>query len=152
MNLEEKISEQLKEAIKSGNKLRMDTLRSIRAAIIEFNKSGSGRELNPDDELKLLQNQAKKRKDAIELYIKGNRPELAEREKLEFDIISEFLPAQLSDEEVKKIIAGIIKETGATDMKDLGRVMGPVMKELKGKADGGKVQQLVREILGGAQN
>ncbi len=149
MNLEQKINEELKSAIKSGEKLRLETLRSLRAEIIVFNKSGVGREMNDEDELKILQNAAKKRKDAIELYEKGNRPELAEKEKAEFVIISEFLPKQLSDDEAKTIVIKIIADVGASEMKDLGRVMGPVMKELKGKYEGAKVQSLVREILGG---
>ncbi len=147
MNLEEKINEELKNSIKSGDKIRMETLRSIRAAIIEFNKSGAGRELNEEDGLKILNSNAKKRKDAIVLYEQGNRSDLADKEKQELKIIEEFLPQQLSDDEVKNIIKKIKEEVGASDIKDLGKVMGPVMKELKGKADGGKVQQFVREML-----
>jgi uncharacterized protein YqeY len=137
----------LKDAIKNSDKLRMETLRSIRASIIEFNKSGIGREMNPDDELKLLQTASKRRKDAIELYEKGNRPELAEKEKQELVIITEFLPAQLPEDEVIKIIDALITQTGAAGMQDLGKVMGPAMKELKGKADGGLVQSLVKSRL-----
>ncbi len=147
MNLEERINEELKNSIKSGDKIRMETLRSIRAAIIEFNKSGAGRELNEEDGLKILNSNAKKRKDAIVLYEQGNRSDLADKEKQELKIIEEFLPQQLSDDEVKNIIKKIKEEVGASDIKDLGKVMGPVMKELKGKADGGKVQQFVREML-----
>jgi len=149
MNLEPKINEELKQAIKSGDKLRMETLRSVRASIIEFNKSGIGREMNEEDEIKLLQNAAKRRRDAIELYEKGNRQDLADKEKAELVILSEFLPKQISETEAKAIVQKIAAEVGATEMKDLGRVMGQVMKELKGKYDGAKVQALVREILGG---
>ncbi|OGU12046.1 MAG: glutamyl-tRNA amidotransferase [Ignavibacteria bacterium GWB2_35_12] len=147
MGLEEKINEELKNSIKSGDKIRMETLRSIRAGIIEFNKSGAGREMNEEDGLKILNSNAKKRKDAIALYEQGGRTDLADKEKQELAIIGEFLPQQLSDDEVKDIIKKIKNEIGAVDIKDLGKVMGPVMKELKGKADGGKVQQFVREIL-----
>ncbi|MBI5326670.1 MAG: GatB/YqeY domain-containing protein [Ignavibacteriae bacterium] len=147
MNLEAKINEELKYSIKSGDKIRMETLRSIRASIIEFNKSGAGRDMNPDDEFKILNSSAKKRKDAIVLYEQGNRNDLADKEKQELAIIEEFLPKQLPDDEVKGIIKKIIDETGASDIKDLGKAMGPVMKELKGKADGTKIQQFVREIL-----
>ena len=147
MNLEEKINEELKNSIKSGDKIRMETLRSIRAAIIEFNKSGAGREMNEEDGLKILNSNAKKRKDAIALYEQGERTDLADKEKQELVIIEEFLPKQLSDDEVKGIIKKIKEEVGAVDIKDLGKMMGQVMKELKGKADGGKVQQFVREIL-----
>lgn len=150
MGLEQKINEELKSAIKSGDKLRMDTIRSIRAAIIEFNKSGAGRDMNEDDEMKILQNAAKKRRDAIELYEKGKRQDLADREKAELVIISEFLPKQLTKDEALDVVKKIISDIGATEMKDLGKVMGPVMKELKGKFDGSAVQQLVREILSGS--
>ena len=149
MSLDQKINQELKQAILSGDKLRMETLRSVRASIIEFAKSGIGREMNPDDELKLLQNAAKRRRDAIELYERGNRQDLADKEKAELVILSEFLPQQISEGEAKDIVQRIASEVGASDMKDLGKVMGPVMKELKGKYDGAKVQALVREILGG---
>ena len=148
MNLEEKINSELKESIKSGNKLRMETLRSIRAAVIEFNKSGAGREINDDDCMKILLNQAKRRKDAIDLYKTANRPELLEKEEKELEIIAEFLPKQLSEDEIRNIISEIVKNSGAKGMQDIGKVMGPAMKEFKGKADGGLVQSIVKAILG----
>jgi uncharacterized protein YqeY len=147
MNLEITINEELKNAIKQGNKLRMETLRSLRATIIEFNKSGIGREMNDDDELKILQSAAKKRRDAIELYEKAGRTELSDKEKAELVIITEFLPKQLSEDEVKEIIAKVISDAGATGVKDMGKVMGAAMKELKGKADGNLVQTLVKSGL-----
>lgn len=147
MNLEEKINEQLKEAMKSGDKVRLDTLRSIRAGIIEFNKSGSGTELTEEIEFKILNNAAKKRKDAIELYEKANRPELLEKEKAELLIIQEFLPKMMEESEVRAFVAAKIAQVGASGMKDMGKVMGPSMKELAGKAEGALVQRLVKELL-----
>lgn len=147
MNLETTINDELKNAIKQSDKLRMETLRSLRATIIEFNKSGIGREMNDDDELKILQSAAKKRRDAIELYEKAGRTELSDKEKAELVIITEFLPKQLSEEDVKTIITKVISETGATGFKDMGKVMGATMKELKGKADGNLVQTLVKSGL-----
>lgn len=147
MNLEEKVNEALRKAIKEGNKVRMDTLRSIRASIIEFNKSGIGRAMTPDDELKILQSAIKKRKDAIELYEKGGRQELADREKEEIKIIQEYLPEQLSEDEIRTIIKKIVVEINATSLKDLGKVMGKAMQELKGKADGSLVQSIAKEVL-----
>ncbi len=147
MNLEKTITEELKKAIKEGNKLRMETLRSIRATIIEFNKSGIGREMNDDDELKMLQSASKKRREAIELYERAGRTELSDKEKAELVIIAEFLPKQLPDDDVRSIIAQVIKDSGATGMKDIGKVMGAAMKELKGKADGNLVQALVKSGL-----
>ncbi len=147
MNLEEKVNEALRKAIKESNKLRMDTLRSIRASIIEFNKSGIGRAMTPDDELKILQSAIKKRKDAIELYEKGGRQELANREKEEIKIIQEFLPEQLSEEEVRTAVRKIITEVNANSLKDLGKVMGKAMQELRGKAEGSLVQSIAKKLL-----
>lgn len=148
MNLEQKVNDELKKAMKESKKDRVDVLRSLRSSIIEFNKSGARRELNEDDEIKILNSAAKKRKDAIEMYEKANRNELAEKEKIELKVIQEFLPKQLTDDEIKEIIKSIIEKTGAKDMKDMGKVMGASMKALKGKADGNKVQTIVKEILG----
>jgi uncharacterized protein YqeY len=147
MTFEEKINEELKLATKSGDKVRLETIRSIRAAIIEFKKSGIGRDMNTDDELKILGNQAKKRKDAIEMFEKGNRFDLVEKEKAELAIIEEFLPKQLSDDEIMNICKKIVNDSGVTHVKDFGKVMGLAMKELKGKADGSKVQAILKSLL-----
>jgi len=148
MSLDTIIIEEMKLAMKSGEKLRLDTLRSIRAGILEFKTSGIGREMNEDDELKLLKSNAKKRKDAIEMYEKAGRTELMDKEKEELAIIESFLPVQLSQEDVRSLIIKIKEESGANDSKDMGKLMGAAMKELKGKADGAMVQSIVRELLG----
>lgn len=147
MDLENLINEKIKEAIKSGDKIRLETFRSIRAAIIEFNKSGENRKLEEADAIKILNNAVKKRRDAIELYEKGGRTDLAEKEKKELEIIMEFLPKRLSESELKNEIVQIINLVGATSIKDLGKVMGLAMKQLAGKADGSEVQKIVRELL-----
>ncbi len=149
MELEKKVNEELKNAMKTGDKLRTETLRSIRASIIEFNKSGADREMNEEDELKILNKQAKNRKDAIQLYKKGGRDELAEKEEAELKIIEEFTPKQLSEKELTDEIDGILKGIGAEDMKDFGKAMGATMKEFKGKADGSLVKEIIRKRLGG---
>lgn len=146
MSLEKTINEALTNAMKQGDKIRVNTLRSIRAGIIEFAKSGAEKEMTAEDELKILNSNAKKRKDAIEIYIQANRPELAEKEKAELEIIQEFLPKQLSDEEIKEVVLKIISELNASN-KDIGKVIGAAMKELKGKADGAKVQSVVKSLL-----
>jgi uncharacterized protein YqeY len=148
MKLEEKINEQLKAAIKSEDKTKMETLRSLRASIIEFNKSGVGRKMNPEDEIKLLKTAVKRRKDAIEMYKKGGRQELADKENAELEIISEFLPEQASEDEIKTLVQKTIQNVNAEGMKDMGSVMGPVMNALKGKADGNLVRQIVQVELG----
>jgi uncharacterized protein YqeY len=152
MNLEQQISEELKLALKSGDKIRLETIRSIRASIIEFNKSGAGREMNHDDEIKILNSLAKRRKDAIQLYEQGKRQDLADQEKSELKIIEEFLPQQMSAEEIKLILSKLIEEVGAKELKDLGKVMGRAMKELSGKADGNTVQAMVKQMLSGENN
>jgi hypothetical protein len=149
MNLEQRINEDLKAAMKAGDKVRIDALRSLRAAIIEFNKSGTQTELTPEIELKILNGAAKKRKDAIEMYKNANRPDLLEKEEAELAIIQEYLPQMMSEEEIRTIVAQKIQQVGATSMKDMGKVMGPLMKELAGRADGGVVQKIVKELLEG---
>lgn len=148
MELEKRINEELKSATKSGDKIRLETIRSIRARIIEFNKSGTGREMSEDDGMKILLNAAKQRKDAISLYEKGNRMELVEKERQELSVIEEFLPKQIDDNEIKQIIKDIIDKIGATQASDLGKVMGAAMKELKGKADGSKIKDIANTLLG----
>ena len=147
MNFEEKISDEMKQAMKSGDKLRLLTLRSTRSAIIEFNKSGSDQPMTKEQETELLLKQAKKRKDAIVMYKQGNRQDLADKETTELEIINEFLPKQMSEEEISDVLKKIIAKVGATSMKDMGKVMGLSMKELKGKADGNLVKEIVKKQL-----
>ncbi len=147
MDLENLINEGIKTSIKSGDKIRLETLRSIRASIIEFNKSGVNRKLDESDAIKILNSAANKRKDAIELYEQGGRLDLAEKERKELDIILEFLPKKLSQNELEMEIKRIINQVGASSIKDIGKVMGQAMKELAGIADGSEVQKIVRELL-----
>ncbi|MFI5202532.1 MAG: GatB/YqeY domain-containing protein [Candidatus Kapaibacterium sp.] len=147
MTLKDKINEDLKNAMKAGDKVRTETIRGIRAAIIEFDKSGAGREMTPVEEIKALTGAAKKRREAIELYDKNNRPELAEKERQELAIIQEYLPKQLSREEIAQRVQAIIRETGAAGPQDTNKVMPVVMKEMKGKADGKLISEIVKESL-----
>lgn len=147
MNLKEKINEEIKSAMKSGDKVRLETIRSIRALILEFEKSGANKELTPEDEIKLLNAAAKKRKDAIEIYEKAGKTELAEKEKAELNIIQEFLPKPLTEDEIREIAKRVIAETGATTKKDFGKVMPVVMKEVSGRADGKIVKSIIEEFL-----
>jgi len=147
MNLKEKINEDLKSALKSGDKTRLLTIRSIRALILEFEKSGTGREMNEDDELNLLKSAAKKRKDSIEQYRKAKREDLAQSEERELEIIMNYLPRQMSEVEIKRKIVEVAAQIGATAKKDFGRLMSASMKELKGKADGNIVRETVEKIL-----
>lgn len=147
MNLTEKINEDLKSAMKSGNKVRLETLRMLRAQILEFEKSGLNREMTDDDSMKILLSAVKKRKESVEVYEKAGRNELSEKEQKEIEIIQEYLPKQMSKEEAEVIIAKIIADVAAVSSKDIGKVMPPVMKELKGKIDGKIINEIVKQKL-----
>lgn len=148
MNLTEKINQDLKIAMKSGDKLRTETIRSIRALILEFQKSGSGKELNEEEEMKLITGAAKKRKDSIEQYRNGGREDLAIKEEKELEILQEYLPEQFNTEKIKSEVERIAKQVGAVSKDDFPKLMPAVMKELKGKADGKEVRSIVEEYLG----
>ena len=147
MTFEQIINEDLKESMKSGDKLRLETLRSLRASIIEFTKSGTGKDMTEEDAQKILLNASKKRKDAIEMYRQAGRQDLLEKEESELAIIAAYLPEQISESEVVDALKLIIQQVGAEGPKDMGKVMGLAMKELRGKADGTLVQQCLKELL-----
>ncbi len=150
MSLKEKIDQDLKSSMKSGDKTRLNAVRSIRAALLEKEVSirvGGTAVLTEEQELEVLVSLAKKRRDAIEQFTAGNRLDLAETEQAELAVLEEYLPAPVSDEEVTAVIQDIITTTGAASMKEMGKVMAEAMKVLKGKADGTKVQQIVKSLL-----
>ena len=150
MTLKEQIAEDIKSAMKAKDKIRLETVRSIKKVIIEkeVELRGKGKDaLTPEDEIQLLVQQAKQRKDSIEQFLKAGREDLAEREQAELKVIETYLPEQMSDEEVEKIIVEVITKVGATTAKDFGKVMGLAMKQLKGKADGKKIQEIVKSKL-----
>lgn len=147
MNFEQLINDDLKEAMKSGDKLKLETLRSLRASVIEFNKNGTGKELAEEDAQKILMQASKKRKDAIEMYKQAGRQDLLEKEEAELAIIASYLPQQLTEDQVIDVLKGLIANIGAEGPKDMGKVMGLAMKELRGKADGTLVQQCLKSLL-----
>lgn len=148
MNLKEKINEDLKSAMKGGDKIKLETIRSIRALILEFEKSGIGKELNEEEAIKMLNTAAKKRKDSIEQFIKAGRNDLVEKEKKELEILMEYLPKQLSVDEIKNEVKKIADNIGASTKEDFAKLMPQAMKELKGKADGKVVRSVVEDLLG----
>jgi uncharacterized protein YqeY len=152
MGMKERISEDLKTAMKRGDKIRLETLRSLRAALIEkeIERRGSGQPVTADEELGVLTNQAKRRKESIEQFEKGGRMELVAQEKQELAVIQEYLPQQLSADDIAKLIRDVVSQTGASSAADFGKVMPLVMRQVKGKADGKVVQELVTLALGGA--
>ncbi len=147
MSLKEKINSDLKEAMKAGDKVRLSTIRSIRALILDFEKSGSNKELTSDEEMTLITSAAKKRKDSIEQYRKADRIDLAEIEEKELEILSKYLPKQLTDEELETEIRRLAAEIGATSKADFPKLMPLSAKTFKGKADGRKVKEIVDKVL-----
>jgi uncharacterized protein YqeY len=151
MALIDRITDDIKTAMKAKDKVRLETFRSIKKVLIEKEVSvrPSGQtELTPEQDMEVLVQVAKQRRDSIAQYTQANRLDLAEVEAQELAIIEEFLPKQLSDEEIMTVIDALIEKTGATSAKDMGKVMGPAMQQLKGKADGKKVQDAVKARLG----
>lgn len=147
MNLKDRINQDLKDAMKSGDKIRLSVVRSIRALILEFEKSGAAKELTPDDELKMLTTASKKRKDSIEQFRNAGRTELADTEEAELKILMDYLPKQMDETEIKTEIIRLANEIGAKSKADFPKLMPLVMKELKGKADGKIVKSLVESYL-----
>ena len=148
MNLESKITTALKEAMKNKNQDALTALRSVKSAILlhKTQKSSSG-ELLHEDEMKILQKLVKQRKDSADIYKSQGRNDLADPELKEAELIQQFLPKALSEEEVRKIVKSIIDETGADGMKDMGKVMGISTNKLMGKADGKMISSIAREFL-----
>jgi uncharacterized protein len=152
MSLKERIDQDIKTAMKSKDKIRLETVRSIKKLILEKEVSVRplGQEvLTEEQELELLSRLAKQRRESIDQYQKAGREDLAAQEAQELTILEEYLPQQLSDAEVSTAIDQIIAQVGATAPKDMGKVMGPVMEALKGKAEGKKVQEMVKAKLSG---
>jgi uncharacterized protein YqeY len=148
MDFTQLINDEIKKAMLGGEKLRLETLRSLRAGIIEFEKNGTGKELGADDFLKIVSSNVKKRKDSIEQFKAAGRTELMQKEEAELAVLMEFMPRQLSADDVEKTVAEIaakISEQGPCDFKSL---MPAVMKELKGKADGAVIQAAVKKAVG----
>lgn len=148
MNLTEKINQDLKDALKSNDKIKLQTIRSIRALILEFEKSGSGKKLNEEEEIKLLSSAAKKRKEANEEYLKAGRDDLAKLEEAELNIIMSYLPKQLSMDELIVKVKKLAEQIGAQTKTDFPKLMPLAVKELKGQADGKAIKEAVEKILG----
>ena len=161
--MKEKIQNDLTQAIKTGDSFKLSVLRMVSAAIhnkeiekrTKLSKSGEispaeleeKSHLDDNEVLEVLTSETKKRKEAVAEYEKGGRSDLAEKEKAELEILKQYLPEELSDEELKKIAAEAIKEAGAQSQKDFGKVMSVLMPKIKGRADGAKAGQIVKELL-----
>ncbi|HSF44523.1 MAG TPA: GatB/YqeY domain-containing protein [Chitinophagaceae bacterium] len=148
MSLEKQVNDQLKTAMLAKDEKSMRSLRAIKAAILLAKTSeGAGGELKPEDEVKMLQKLVKQRKDSEEIFRQQNRPELAQKEAEEIEVIEKFLPKQMDVEELKVELRRIIAEVGAASPADMGKVMGAATKQLAGKADGKTISSTVKELL-----
>ena len=148
MSLQSEVMQKLKEAMKAKDTVALESLRAIKSAILMAQtESGAKEDLAEADELKLLQKLVKQRKDSATLYTEQGREDLAAPELAQVVIIEQFLPEQMSTDDLKKIIAGIISQTGASSMGDMGKVMGMASKQLAGKADGKAISTIVKELL-----
>jgi len=148
MSLETQVMEAMKKAMVDKDQGALRGLRAIKSAIILAKTApGATGEVDAAQEIQILNKLIKQRKDSLAIYEQQNRPDLAEKEKEEITAIEKFLPAQMSADELKDIIAGIIAETGAKDAKDMGKVMGAASKKLAGKADNKSISEVVRQLL-----
>lgn len=148
MNLEEQVMAKMKDAMKSKNEGVLRALRSIKAEIIKAKTDpGAGGTVDEATEMKFLNRMMKQRKESVEIFEKQGREDLAAKEKEEMDVIKQFLPEQLSENEVKEIVAKIIENQNAVSPSDMGKIMGLASKELAGKADGKMISSIVKELL-----
>lgn len=140
----------LKTSMLARDAQKTSVLRMILSAVnyYEINKGGAGYEATEEDVMTVIQNQAKQRRDSIEQFTTGNRPELAAKEQQELNIIQVYLPAQMGEDEIRTLVKEAITSTGASTPQDMGKVMGTLMPATKGKADGAVVSKIVREELG----
>ncbi len=146
----QQLESDMKDAMRSKDRVRLQTIRLVRAAIkqIEIDSRTAGvSEVTDEDAVSVLQKQAKQRRDSITQFRNAGRDDLADTELAELAIIESYLPEQLSEDKIRSTVEAVIAGTGANSMKDMGKVMGPAMNELKGRADGGIVQRIVRELL-----
>lgn len=147
--LKQQLKEELKEAMLAKDTETTSVLRMIISALgyFEIQKGGAGYEATDEDVLAVIQREAKQHKDSIEQFKSAGRDELVAKEESELKILQKYLPEEMNEEEIKKLVAEAVQQTGAKEASDMGKVMGALMPKVKGKADGGLVSRLVREAL-----
>ncbi len=151
MSLTDQLTEDMKRAMKAKDAVRLRTIRSLRAAIKDkeiAERHGGEATLSEEAYMAVLQKQAKQRRDAIEQFEQAGREDLASAEREELAIIESYLPQQLGDDEIRSVVEEIVAATGASSMRDMGKVMGAAMQQLKGRADGRRINEIARELLG----
>ena len=148
MSLQGELMMKIKEAMKAKDSVALESLRAIKSEILlAKTKSGATEDLSDEEELKIIQKLVKQRKDSATLYSEQGRDDLVEPELAQVKIIAQFLPKQMSEDDLKKLISDLISKTGATSMKDMGKVMGMASKQLAGKADGKTISNIIKEFL-----
>lgn len=148
MSLETRVMAALKEAMKAKDDAAKRSLRAIKSAILLVKTDGTGKELDEAGEIKLLQKLVKQRRDSLAIFEKQGREDLAKPEREEIEVIEKFLPQQMDAAELEAFVKGVIEKTGATSMRDMGKVMGMASKQLAGRADGKAVSTMVKQLLG----
>ena len=148
MSLQKQIMEELKTAMKSKDTVALQALRAVKSAfLLAKTETGAGDDLTEDQEMKIIQKQVKQRKDSAAIFIDQGRQDLADPELAEIAVLEKFLPEALSEDAIEKVVLDTIAKTGAAGMKDMGKVMGMVSKQLAGQADGKTISGIVRKIL-----
>tara|TARA_B110000967_G_scaffold121647_1_gene124229 strand:- start:680 stop:1129 length:450 start_codon:yes stop_codon:yes gene_type:complete len=148
MNLQKQVMDKMKAAMKAKDTIALQALRAVKSAfLLAKTSTGVQAELTEEQELKIIQKQVKQRKDSAAIFIKQNRQDLADPELAEIVVLEQFLPEALSEEKIEEVVLAAIKKIGASGMKDMGKVMGMVSKELSGQADGKIISTLVKKNL-----
>lgn len=147
MSLELNITEAIKNAMRSKDKIALDALRAVKSQILLLKTEAKGAEVSKEQEIAILQRMIKQRKDSYDQFTAQNRSDLAEVETAQSTVIEQFLPKQLSSDELETAMKNIIQQTGATSAKDLGKVMGLASKELAGKSDGKSISDMAKKLL-----
>ncbi|NNE75579.1 MAG: GatB/YqeY domain-containing protein [Pricia sp.] len=148
MSLQQQVMEEMKMAMKAKDKVALESLRAIKSALLlAQTETGPSTQLTEEDEVKLVQKLVKQRKDSAAIFKQQGREDLAQPELAQVAVIEKFLPEQLSEEEIEKVVVKTIDDTGASGMKDMGKVMGIVSKELAGQADGKTISTIVKNKL-----
>ncbi len=147
MSVQSQVMDQMKVAMKAKNKVALESLRALKSAFLLANTSGASAELTEEDEIRIVQKLVKQRKDSAAIYAEQGRADLADPELAQSAILEQFLPVQMSEDELKEVIGAIISQTGASSMRDMGKVMGMASQQLAGKADGKAISMLVKQLL-----
>ena len=149
MDFIDRITDEIKTAMKARDKVSLETLRAIKKELLELRSAkGSSGEVSEEDAIKVMQKMVKQRHDAATIFEQQGREELAEKELGEIEVLSRFLPEPLTTEEIEVAVKEVIAQVGATSMKDMGKVMGLASKKLSGRADGKEISNIVRSLLG----